>query len=149
MKGPFRRRGMPLYTWKELSGRGLWALPPNHFIGQAGMLVKRHVLDAIGYPWFKAGQFDAGQLTEDIYFCKELQDRGYTVWVDRDTIFEHCATYSITCTRRKDTGDWMPTLRSGPVMVMLPEEREVELEIGGEGKTPLKWIPDGMIPVTS
>src|SRR3990167_7235154 len=56
------------YSWQELSGWGPKVLPKGDFVGQAGMLVRKPVLDDIGYPWFKTGQFDRGGLQEDMYF---------------------------------------------------------------------------------
>lgn len=110
---------MPLYTWEELSGEGLFALPKGDFIGQAGMLVKKHVLDRMGYPWFKTGQFDPGKLQEDLWFCRELQNLGYTIWVDRDTIFDHWFFVGITA--RKHEGFYVPALKTGAMTMVLPE----------------------------
>ena len=109
---------MFLYDWDELSGSGLMPLPKGDFIGQAGMLVKKHVLDKIGYPWFKCGQFDAGRLQEDMYFCHEIQKLGHTVYVDQDVIFDH--HYIIGVTARRHDGKWVPALKSpgGQVMVL-------------------------------
>ena len=102
---------MPLYHWDELSGHGLLPLPKGDFIGQAGMLVRKSVLDEIGYPWFKCGQMDPGRLQEDLTFCRELQLKGHTVYVDQDIIFDHHAPMKITAT--KHDGQWVPALNSG------------------------------------
>lgn len=110
---------MPLYTWEELSGHGLFALPDGDFIGQAGMLVRKHVLDCIGDPWFKTGQINPGRLQEDIWFCHELQDRGFTVWVDQDIIFDHWFHMGVTA--RRHNGKWVPALRSGAMTLVLPD----------------------------
>ena len=110
---------MPLYHWDELSGDGLLALPKGDFIGQAGMLVKKSVLDKIGYPWFKCGQMDPGRLQEDLTFCRELQQLGYTVYVDQDVIFDHFAPVCITA--RKHEGQWVPAISAGTgSVVVLP-----------------------------
>lgn len=132
---------MPLYHWDELSGNGLLALPYGDFIGQAGMLVRKHVLDKIGYPWFKAGQIDPGRLQEDLTFCKELQTLGYTVWVDQDIIFDH---YYMNCiTARRHLGKWAPALKSGQGdVVVLPEAKPEEaLTPTYVGKARVKWAP--------
>ena len=113
------KEDMPLYHWDELSGEGLLPLPMGDFIGQAGMLVKKHVLDRIGYPWFKCGQFDKGRLQEDLSFCRELQQLGYTVYVDQEVIFDHFAPMCITA--RKHEGSWAPALSAGTgAVVVLP-----------------------------
>jgi hypothetical protein len=108
---------MPLYHWDELSGEGLLALPKGDFIGQAGMLVKKTVLDKIGYPWFKCGQMDPGRLQEDLTFCKELQSLGYTVYVDQAVIFDHHAPMKVTA--RKHEGQWVPAINAGTGSVVV------------------------------
>lgn len=128
---------MPLYTWDELSGDGLMALPMGDFIGQAGMLVKRHVLDAIGYPWFKAGQLDPGRMTEDLAFCREVQQRGYTVHVDRDVIFDHWMIVGVTA--RKHDGQYVPALKSGDKVMILPDAKGVKKLDFGTGNPRVKW----------
>jgi hypothetical protein len=102
---------MPLYHWDEISGPGLLPLPVGDFIGQAGMLVRKHVLDKIGYPWFKCGQIDPGRLQEDLTFCRELQRLGYTVNIDQEVIFDHHVPMRITA--RKVDGYWIPGVGSG------------------------------------
>ena len=110
--------GMRQYTRDELSAPGLLKLPDGDLIGQAGMLVRKPVLDEIGDPWFKVGRFDPGQLHEDIGFCKELQERGHAVWVDCDLIFEHLMHFGIRYVKHE--GTYVPALRSGSTTVILP-----------------------------
>ena len=117
LHGPVWHEEMPLYRWSELSGPGLLALPEGDFIGQAGMLVRKRVLDRIGYPWFKAGQIDPGRLQEDMTFCRELQSLGYTVWVDQEVIFDHHAPIAVTA--RKHAGKWVPAIKAGTEGVMV------------------------------
>lgn len=128
---------MDLYTWEELSGDGLMALPKGDFIGQAGMLVRKHVLDRIGYPWFKAGQLDPGRLQEDMTFCRELQQLGYTVHVDCDVVFDHY--FHVGVTARKHKGKWVPALKSGKMTMVLPDAIPQIDENQGEGKPRLIW----------
>lgn len=141
MHGPTDGRiwheNMPLYTWEELSGHGLYALPQGDFIGQAGMVVRKHVLDAIGYPWFKAGQLDPGRMQEDMYFCHELQQRGYTVWVDRDIIFDHWFIMGVTA--RRHHGQWVPALKTGQSVVVLPDARGIKEINIGNGTPRVTW----------
>ena len=131
---------MPLYRWSELSGPGLLALPKGDFIGQAGMLVKKRVLDKIGYPWFKAGQIDPGRLQEDMTFCKEIQDLGYTIWVDQEVIFDHHAPIAVTA--RKHAGKWVPAIKSGTGGVMvLPDAAQAGERMNTQyiGEKRVKW----------
>lgn len=131
---------MPIYKWSELSGTGLFELPKGDFIGQAGMLVKKHVLDRIGYPWFKAGQIDPGRLQEDLTFCRELQSLGYTVYVDQDVIFDHHAPIAVTA--RRHAGKWVPAIKSGTGGVMvLPDAANAGQSINTNyvGEKRVKW----------
>ena len=128
---------MPLYGWDELSGEGLMALPTGDFIGQAGMLVKKPVLDQIGYPWFKCGQLDPGRLQEDMFFCRELQQLGYTVWVERDIIFDHWFIMGVTA--RKHHGAWVPAIKTGDKTVILPDAKGVRELVIGDGTSRVKW----------
>ena len=136
------REDMLLYDWDELSGEGLMALPHGDFIGQAGMLVKKHVLDKIGYPWFKCGQLDPGRLQEDMMFCHEMQTLGYTVWVDCDVIFDHYFYACVTAQRFK--GKWVPALRVADKTMVLPDAKPKFNPNRGEGTPRVKWdrLPD-------
>lgn len=115
---PFWHADMLLYDWDELSGEGLLPLPKGDFIGQSGMLVRKHVLDRLGYPWFKCGQLDPGRLQEDMMFCHELQYLGYTVHVDQDVIFDHYCMMGVTA--RRHHGKYVPALKSGKHTIVLP-----------------------------
>ena len=97
----------PYYRWEELSGCGLFALPKGDVVGRSGMLVKRHVFDAIGYPWVKCGQISPGFLGEDWHFCREIQNIGYTIWIDRDQVLDHI-TYGVVQARRAANGVYRP-----------------------------------------
>jgi hypothetical protein len=48
--------------------------------GSAGMLVRRHVLDAVGYPWFE--NTDGVYLNEDFYFCAKVRAAGFEIHCD-------------------------------------------------------------------
>jgi hypothetical protein len=135
----FWHEDMLLYDWDELSTPGLLALPKGDFIGQAGMLVKKSVLDKLGYPWFKCGQLDKGRLQEDMMFCHELQELGYTVYVDRDTILDHYFIIGVTAKRHKNK--YVPALISGAHTLVLPEAR-LSFDPNTKcppGRKPLKW----------
>jgi len=134
------REDMRVYEWDEVSGTGLMPLPYGDFIGQAGMLVKKRVLDKIGYPWFKAGQLDQGRLQEDLTFCHELQDLGVTVWVDQDVVFDHHVPICITA--RRHNGNWVPALKSNANdVVVLPMSSDVGVPFASEyvGVSRVRW----------
>lgn len=110
---------MPLYTWKELSVEGLLTLPTGDFIGQAGMLVQKSVFNDWHYPWFKAGQQDPGRLQEDMTFCRELQTRGFDIFIDCDQVLDHY--FYIGVSARKHNGEYTPALKDGKQVIILPD----------------------------
>lgn len=109
------------YSWAELSGVGLKALPTGDFVGQAGMLVSRAILDRIGDPWFKCGKFNEGRLQEDMWFCHELQALGYTVWLDQDIVFDHYMLMHVTA--RKVAHVWAPAIQFDRHTMVIQEGR--------------------------
>lgn len=122
------KASMPLYTWEEVSQLGLLALPIGDFIGQAGMLLQRSVLTDWPAPWFKAGQQDPGRLQEDMTFCRELQQRGHTIYVDCTQILDHYFVMGITA--RKHDGEWVPALDNNSHVMVLPDMTAMRTEDG-------------------
>lgn len=130
---------MKLYSWNELSGDGLFKLPMGDFIGQAGMLVQKNVLDRIGYPTFKCGRLDPGRLQEDLSFCREAQQLGYDIWIDQEVIFDHHAPVCITA--KKLEGQWVPSIKAGTGSVMLAGIRYSEDQNSPHTMTSrVKWV---------
>lgn len=48
--------------------------------GSAGMLIKRRVLDEMGFPWFESS--DGVYLNEDLEFCRKARAAGFEIHVD-------------------------------------------------------------------
>jgi hypothetical protein len=63
-----------------------------HSSGSAGMLVKRHVLEAIGDPWFQRYPDNGKHLAEDLYFCDRVREEGFKIYADLDTKLGHITT---------------------------------------------------------
>jgi hypothetical protein len=55
----------------------------------AGILIRKHVLDALEPPYFEAGKIRQDQLGEDLYFFHKVRDKGFKVYVDFDTAIGH------------------------------------------------------------
>jgi hypothetical protein len=75
-KGELEGGAYERYMWEEF--------PQNEIIevvaaGNAGMLIKKHVLDAIGDPWFEAGKSNRENISEDLWFCKRARNAGYKI----------------------------------------------------------------------
>lgn len=67
--------------------------------GSAGMLVKRHVFDALEQPYFRMTD-----VSEDIVFCDKLREAGFKIHVDLGTSLGHITTAVIWPTH--DEGEW-------------------------------------------
>lgn len=55
--------------------------------GTGGMLVRRPVLDAIGYPWFESS--DGVYLNEDFEFCRKIKAAGFEILCDPHIYLGH------------------------------------------------------------
>jgi len=132
---------MAVYHWDEVSGVGLLPLPKGDFVGQAGMLVRKTVLDQIGYPWFRCGQLDPGRLQEDLYFCNKVQSLGRTIYIDQDEILGHHTACNVTARRGPD-GKWNPALGFGQDVMILPDAKPKALDDPyKKGRAEVKWAP--------
>lgn len=70
--------------------------------GSAGMLIKKRVLDALGEPWFVAGQNDATTVGEDLTFCRRARKLGFKVHADSRYSIGHMTPATIWPTMSKD-----------------------------------------------
>jgi beta-1,4-mannosyl-glycoprotein beta-1,4-N-acetylglucosaminyltransferase len=74
--------------------------------GTAGMLVRRHVLEAIGDPWFEDHKWG-----EDLSFCAKVREAGFKIYCDLDSHLGHISVYTVWPTRRDE--QWGMTFDSG------------------------------------
>lgn len=61
--------------------------------GSAGMLIRRHVLETIGYPYFESS--DGVFLNEDLEFCRRVREAGFTVWCDPHQYLGHIGQFTV------------------------------------------------------
>lgn len=97
------------YAWVELPTTGLFPLPVGHIVGQAGMLVRRRVIEKLEPPWFRIGQYEPDSLKEDIYFAESLHRGGITIHMDCDEMMGHLQVFDIQPSRDL-TGHWQPAI---------------------------------------
>lgn len=111
---------MTPYQLHELPLEGLWRLPRWDSAGQAGMLVRKPVLDTLGDPWFEGGQLTPGRLMEDMYFVQRLHDLDIPIWIDPGSVLKHIA--NLTITFHQYNGRWFPgyETKNGPVLMEQP-----------------------------
>lgn len=74
--------------------------------GGAGMLIRRNVLEAIGYPWFSNS--DGVTTDEDMEFCRRAREAGFTIWLDVDLAIGHLGIVNAVPTQK--AGVWGLTL---------------------------------------
>lgn len=89
-----------IFDWEDLDGKS--GLLPVASAGKAGILIRRHVIEKLGYPWFEW----AGLIGEDHTFFKKCQDAGFQTYVDLDNHMEHLSTFAIQPHKRED-GTWV------------------------------------------
>lgn len=86
---------------------GLYKLKNGEACGDAGMLIRKRVLDAIPEPWYdnlRSGSFSS----DDLCFSQRIQDYGFDVHVDCEVVIGH--TTPMTITPRVVDGEWKMSL---------------------------------------
>jgi hypothetical protein len=104
------------YFGAELPAEGLVEI---YAAGSAGMLVRRHVLEAIDDPWFES----YGGLNEDLEFCRKVRDSGHRIWCDVDCCLGHISTHAVWPAYRD--GGWHADLVVDPRLT-LPLRRTID-----------------------
>lgn len=113
-----------------------------HAAGSAGMLVRRHVFEALDQPIFETTN---GYQNEDLMFCKKVREAGFKIWCDVETTIGHIGTFTVYPKwMGEEFGRFGPMLDLGdgvghPMFFPTEEERvaiaELEAEAGLEPVT--------------
>lgn len=93
---------------------GTYRLGPGEVCGDAGMLIRKRVLEAIPRPWFdtrRSGTFSS----DDQAFSQRIKDAGFDVHVDCDVRIGHIQPMAITPT--VIDGEWKIRLDATDMMV--------------------------------
>lgn len=92
-----------LLDWDEVpTGGGLWALPHDVYTGQAGLLVRREVLDRLERPVFRIGQYQSDRLNEDFWFTQSLRNLGVPHVLDTGAVMGHLNAFAVVPTVVED-----------------------------------------------
>lgn len=86
------------YTWEEIPEQGVFEIDAA---GNAGMVIRREVLDEMGDPWFES---HANILNEDVMFCQAARLRGFKVFACADTTMGHLGIFNVRPVRHN--GRW-------------------------------------------
>jgi len=108
--------GLTRYFGADLPQRGLVEI---HAAGSAGMLIRRHVLDALERPVFETSGV---QQDEDLVLCRKIREAGFTLHCDVDARLGHIGIFGVYPMWQ---GEWFGTA----------------LDVGGGQITPL-WRYD-------
>jgi hypothetical protein len=87
------------YGWDEIPASGLFEVDAA---GSAGMLIRRHVLDVIGDPWFESS--GPVILNEDVMFCQRARAHGFRIFASADVTMGHLGIFNVRPLRRD--GRW-------------------------------------------
>lgn len=78
-------------------------------VGNAGMLIKRHVLEGCSKPWFVNGAINPEMNSSDLYFCENLRSSGYRIHIDLDNHIGHI-THTVIWPKRDENGNYKEEL---------------------------------------
>ena len=95
---------------EDLPLQGLYHLSETETCGDAGLLVRRNVLEKIGNPWYdtrKSGSLAA----DDQAFIQNIKDAGYEVFIDLDQQLGHIGNVTYMPVRKN--GRWDVRLFGG------------------------------------
>lgn len=103
----------------EMPTSGLYTLGPEETCGDAGMLIRKRVLEAIPSPWYdtrRSGSF----ASDDQAFSVRVQEAGFEIHVDCDVPIGHITPMTVTPSVRD--GEWKIALSAGdkPVCALNP-----------------------------
>ena len=134
---------------EDLPTSGLYKLGPNESCGDAGMLIRRSVLEKSGPKWYERMKSGAHQ-AEDDEFVAKLKMLGFDIYVDLDDRIGHIGAVNFVpeivdgkwVVRSIGAGyrriaDLKVGKREGPAPIRPPlTERILVGEISGNGKAP-------------
>lgn len=94
--------------------------------GGGGMLIHRRIFEAIPEPWWEQPPiFDANQKkwvtpSEDMAFCRKVNEAGFQIWCDFDMPVTHLATFGIRALRDNASGVWYTEITRGSGRFVIP-----------------------------
>ena len=79
---------------EELPTSGLYKLAPDETCGDAGLLIRRPVLEALERPFYdrlRSGSFKS----EDQAFTRKVLAAGFPIWIDVEHVIDHIAAVAM------------------------------------------------------
>jgi hypothetical protein len=78
------------FAYDEIPEEGLFEV---YAAGTGGMLVRRHVIEEIGDPWFEFSSHEVHN--EDLEFCRKIREAGFTIHADASNTMGHMGLFTI------------------------------------------------------
>lgn len=78
-------------TYHRVARLPLTGLHEIYAAGSAGMLIRKHVLDAIEKPVFTTSD---GMQNEDLLFCRKVREAGFKIWCDVENKMGHIGVHT-------------------------------------------------------
>lgn len=97
--------------WEAINGQTGLVKLETKLLGNAGMLIKRHVLEAIDEPWFENGKMNPEMGGCDLWFCQKVHDAGFGLYLDTDNPIGHLSHVAIW-PRRDGDNNYNPDIRT-------------------------------------
>jgi hypothetical protein len=88
-EGEDEATGLPFHRVARLPDSGLHEI---YAAGSAGMLIRKHVLDAFERPVFTTSH---GVQNEDLLFCKKVREAGFKIYCDVDQKMGHIGIHTV------------------------------------------------------
>lgn len=80
------------------------------YAGGAGLLIKRHVFEAIEPPWFWNGRLDpddsSSHQSDDYYFCEKAREAGFSIYCDTSVLMGHMTVTTILPEWKDSHNQW-------------------------------------------
>lgn len=86
------------YQYSELPSCGVFEVDAA---GSAGMLIRRHVLESMKFPWFQST--NGVYLNEDVMFCVKAREEGWRIYATADVTMGHIGIFNVRPMNREGT----------------------------------------------
>lgn len=113
-----------------------WDVPTEPFkiaaAGSAGMLIRRHVLDALEAPYFE--NTDGASTNEDLNFCMKVREAGFDIWCNPRVTLGHILE-TVVWPSWDDNGTLqiVMDIGNGRIVTFTDEDRGREVNTNGDG----------------
>ncbi len=98
----------PALDWDAIEGKS--GLIEVDACGNAGMLIRRHVIEKLARDWHRAGCLKSGAGGPDLWFCMRARKEGFKIYIDTDNPIGHM-THMAVWPVKDDNGVWRVEIR--------------------------------------